>query len=290
MVGYGGEAHHPDRDEVGEFIGGSASSGNWFFVHNRDETIRLVRERCPSGVPHTGFVPRSDVEAPIFPAFTGPNAGFNTTLEANILRWSETLAANGTPTNDGSVRRSSGGVGFNFGYGVRPWGNNIVVNPFVSVDFLGGSVIQTFPGGSSLSAKSNVGVNVGVKVGPTITPRTWVYVVADVGLLNETLDINFIPLVSSSTQTVPGAGLGVGAAILPDFLQGFGVPVSLSLEYEHKWWQPAHYNTPTASPFFNYAFKRESDRFIFGVNVYFSPPAVVSPDRIIRTTNIRSQN
>jgi hypothetical protein len=33
-----------------------------------------------------------------------------------------------------------------------------------------------------------------------------------------------------------------------------GHPVSLFAEYQHAWWQDTNFNTPAASPFFNYTF------------------------------------
>ena len=68
--------------------------------------------------------------------------------------------------------------------------------------------------------------------------------------------------------------LGVGGAWQPTFVQGFGLPVSLFVEYQHTWWQDAQFNTPTSSPFFNYNFQRGDDTIKVGFSIYFSSPAV----------------
>ena len=226
-------------------------------------------------LPENGRIEIGGLNRPCIVPNPGAHFGFETQKNSGLMNWTETFAATGQITDQGSVSHDPLGVGLNIGYGFAPWGNGFIVDPFVSFDYLGWSINQTFPGGSSLGTRSNFDVTGGVKIGPSINPSTWVYLIAGVSALNETLNINFIPLSSSITKTVPGATLGVGAAIMPGFLQGFGHPVSLSLEYQHTWWQTADYNTPAASPLFNYAFKREDDTFKLGFNVYFSatPPA-----------------
>jgi hypothetical protein len=92
---------------------------------------------------------------------------------------------------------------------------------------------------------------------------------AGVSFLNETLTVNFIPVSSSTTTTVPSTTLGLGAAFQPAWLQVFGMPTSLSLEWQHTWWQTANFNTPASSPAFNCAYKREDDKIKLGLNVYF---------------------
>jgi hypothetical protein len=43
--------------------------------------------------------------------------------------------------------------------------------------------------------------------------------------------------------------------------------VSIFAEYEHTWWRDAQFNAPTASPLFNYNFRRQDDILKLGVNV-----------------------
>jgi len=96
-------------------------------------------------------------------------------------------------------------------------------------------------------------------------------------VLNETLRINFLPAVSATTTTVPGATLGFGGAIEPKVLQGFGRPMSIFVEYHHTWWQDAQFNTPAASPAFNYNFRRQDDVIKFGFMVSLDPLQATAP-------------
>lgn len=43
------------------------------------------------------------------------------------------------------------------------------------------------------------------------------------------------------------------------------------VEYQHTWWQDANFNTPAASPSFNYTFIREDDVVKFGFTVSLDP-------------------
>lgn len=159
------------------------------------------------------------------------------------------------------------GVGVHVSYGFTPWSNSVVVAPFVSVDAPNISVFHSFPGGSYLGTTSNVSGTAGVKVGPAVTPDLWVYGLAGVSALNQTMKINFIPAFSSASTTVAGATAGAGIAWRPASWQIANHPVSLFAEYQHTWWQDAHFNAPTASPLFNYSFRREDDVVKLGVNI-----------------------
>jgi hypothetical protein len=169
------------------------------------------------------------------------------------------------------------GAGAILGYKFTPWSNGVAMAPFVSFDWPNISVNHTFANGSFLGTKSNFAATAGVKVGPQLDAGLWLYGIAGVSLLNETLNVNFIPVSSSTTVTVPGATLGVGVAWQPDFLQGFGRPVSLFAEYQHTWWQDATFNTPAASPFFNYTFRREDDEVKLGFTISLNPPPPPAP-------------
>jgi hypothetical protein len=164
------------------------------------------------------------------------------------------------------------GVGALIGVKLRPFHNGLVVSPFASFDYLNMSVNHTFANGSFLGTRSNYAGTFGLKVGPQLDFGVWLYGIAGVSMLNETLRVNFIPVASSSTTTVPGATIGVGAAWQPTFLQGLGRPISLFAEYQHTWWQDATFNQPAASPFFNYTFQRQDDVLKFGFLVSLNPP------------------
>jgi hypothetical protein len=193
------------------------------------------------------------------------------------LKSAEVRAATGQVTNQFSDNKDPLGFGIVVGAKFTPWSNSIVVGPFVSLDYLNMSVNHNFAGGSFLGTTSNYAATAGVKLGPTLPIGAWIYGIAGVGVLNETLRVNFLPAVSATTTTVPGATLGFGGAIEPKVLQGFGRPVSIFVEYHHTWWRDAQFNTPAASPPFNYNFRRQDDVIKFGFMVSLDPLQATAP-------------
>jgi hypothetical protein len=188
------------------------------------------------------------------------------------VRSTERLAATGVVTNQFTDTADPLGGGIIVGYKFAPWANNIVVSPFVSFDFMNAPVNHTFAGGSFLGTTANFMGTAGVKIGPQLDMGLWLYGIAGVSVLNETLNVNFIPVASSQSAWVAGGTVGVGGAWQPAFLQGFGRPVSLFLEYHHTWWQDATFTTPAASPAFNYTFARQDDVVKFGFIVSLDAP------------------
>jgi hypothetical protein len=89
-----------------------------------------------------------------------------------------------------------------------------VISPFVSFDYMNAPVNHNFPGGSFLGATANYDGTIGVKVGPQFK-ILWLYGIGGISVLNETLNVNFGPVASSSKATVPGGTLGAGAAWQP---------------------------------------------------------------------------
>ena len=194
------------------------------------------------------------------------------------VRSTERFAATDVVTNQFSDRADPVGGGLIVGYKFAPWANNVVVSPFASFDFLHAPVNHTFPGGSLLGTTANFAGTAGVKIGPQLDMGLWLYGIAGVSVLNERLNVNFVPVASSTTAIVPGATVGAGGAWQPSFLQGFGRPVSLFLEYQHTWWQDANLNTPAASPLFNHNFARQDSVVKFGFTVSLSaPPPAPAP-------------
>jgi hypothetical protein len=195
------------------------------------------------------------------------------------VRSTERLATTDFVTNQFSDHADPVGGGFLIGYKFAPWANSVIVSPFASFDFINAPVNHTFPNGSYLGTTANFMGTAGVKVGPQIGAGVWLYGIAGVSVLNETLNVNFIPVSSSQSAWVAGGTVGVGGAWQPAFLQGYGHPVSLFAEYQHTWWQDANFNRPATSPFFNYTFARQDDVVKFGFTVALGPaaPPVAAP-------------
>jgi hypothetical protein len=61
-------------------------------------------------------------------------------------------------------------------------------------------VNHTFAGGSFLGTTANFMGTLGVKVGPQFD-AFWLYGIGGFSVLNETLNINFVPLASSTTSS-----------------------------------------------------------------------------------------
>jgi len=237
-------------------------------------------------IPSGPTVPGSDwVRVPCPPtqsaASTGLYLGGELVKNWGWVRSTERFAATDMITNQFSDWADPFGGGVIVGYKFTPWANNIMVSPFASFDFLHAPVNHTFPGGSFLGTTDNFIGTGGVKIGPQLDMGLWLYGIAGVSVLNETLKINFIPVLSTQSATEAGATVGVGGAMQPAFLQGFGHPVSLFLEYQHTWWQSANFNTPAASPLFNYNFARQDDVVKFGFTVSLNPPPASPPSSMV---------
>jgi hypothetical protein len=224
-------------------------------------TYRLVRMPCPPRRPYR------DLDFYLGIIFSKANLRLDAT---------EALAATGQKTFDSSDRHDPLGAGIIVGAKFRPFSNSVVVSPFASIEYLNMSVNHYFPGGSFYGTTSNFSATGGVKAGPELFSGLWLYGIAGISVLNETLNINFIPVASSSTTSVPGATVGAGFAFQPSFLQNFGRPISLFAEYQHTWWQDAQFNRPAASPLFNYNFHREDDVVKVGFTVSLNAPPVIT--------------
>jgi hypothetical protein len=183
------------------------------------------------------------------------------------VKSTERLDATGQVTNQFSDSKDPVGGGLIVGAKFTPWSNNVVLAPFASFDFLHAAVNHTFAGGSFLGSTANFIGTAGVKVGPQFQ-SFWAYGIAGVSVLNETLNVNFLPVTSSTDANVPGATIGAGFAYkLPNLPN-----VSLFAEYQHTWWRDGKFNTPAASPLFNYTFARQDDVAKLGFTVSLGAP------------------
>jgi hypothetical protein len=239
---------------------------------------RLYRIPCPEPGTETGL--RTGT--------TGGYLGGELVKNWGWVRSTERFAATDLVTNQFTDSADPFGGGVIVGYKFAPWANNIVASPFASFDFLHAPVNHTFPGGSFLGTTGNFMGTAGIKIGPQLATGVWLYGIAGVSVLNETLNINFIPTASARNVDVAGATVGLGGAWQPAFLQGFGRPVSLFAEYQHTWWQDASFNTPAASPFFNYTFRREDDVVKFGFTVSLGgPPPTPAPSYPVKAPMLK---
>jgi len=193
------------------------------------------------------------------------------------VRSTETRDATGVITNQFVDSGDPLGVGIVGGYNFKPWNNNIVIGPFASFDYLNQTINHNFAGGQFLGTTTHWFINAGVKAGVVTAPGFYLYGLAGAAFLNHDLNVNFATAAQSNVTT-PGFTLGLGGEYQPSSWQLAGHPVSLFAQYQHTWWSNANFNTPTSSPAFNYAFRREDDTIKLGVNFYFgAAPAPVPP-------------
>ena len=200
---------------------------------------------------------------------TGGYLGGELAKNSGRVRTTETFAATGAITNQFSDSGDPIGAGIVAGYNFRPWNNNIIVGPFASFDFLNQTINHTFAGGQFLGTTTHWIFTAGAKAGYVVTPGLLFYGLAGASWLNHSLNLNFATAASSNVTT-PGFTLGLGGEYQPSSWRLFGNPVSVFLQYQHTWWGTANFNTPTSSPAFNYAFKRDDDTIKLGVNIYLS--------------------
>jgi hypothetical protein len=185
-----------------------------------------------------------------------------------FVRSTERSVDTGAVTNQFSDSGDPIGGGIVAGYNFRPWNNNIVVGPFASFDFLN-QTINHNGAGFLLGTTTHWIITAGAKGGYVVTPGLYLYGLAGASWLNQSLNVNFATAASSNVTT-PGFTLGLGSEYQPSSWRLFGNPVSVFMQYQHTWWGTANFNTPTSSPFFNYAFQRSDDTIKLGVNVYLS--------------------
>jgi hypothetical protein len=193
------------------------------------------------------------------------------------VRSTESLATTDVITNRFVDSGDPLGVGIVGGYNFKPWNNNIVIGPFASFDYLNQTINHNFAGGQFLGTTTHWFINAGVKAGVVTAPGFYLYGLAGAAWLNHDLNVNFATAAQSNVTT-PGFTLGLGGEYQPSSWQLAGHPVSIFAQYQHTWWSNANFNTPTSSPAFNYAFRREDDPIKLGVSFYFgAAPAPAAP-------------
>ncbi len=207
------------------------------------------------------------------PSISGIYIGGELVQNWGSLGITERSALNNTVTNsyyDSATGRLDGG--FLVGVKPAPLGGFWIVSPFASFDFMRSPVNHNFPGGSYLGSTATFIGTGGVKTGPQFDNGIWLYGIAGGSVLNETLNVNFIPTLSTQPVTVTGGTVGGGGAWQPAFLQGFASQVSVFLEYQHTWWWDANFVTPTANAGSSYTFRRQDDIVKFGFTVSLNAP------------------
>jgi hypothetical protein len=256
----------------------------WSGSHNTTSANDLISLAPPPERPRTttghsttvpvSYPPSSTTE---MVSWSGGYLGFDLSGSSATLETNEYLAATDARTNHFEDSGTGSGVGVNAGYNFRPAGSNVAIGPFASFDYLDHTVNHTFAGGMFLGTDPHWVANVGVKAGVVVSANTYLYGLVAAAWLNEALNVNFATAASSNVTT-PGIALGGGAEFRSPSWQVAGHPIAMFAQYQHTWWDTAHFNTPASSPLFNYTFRRDSDTFKLGLNFYLNPaPPPLNP-------------
>jgi hypothetical protein len=243
----------------------------------------------PADPKHIAFGGRTFVRVPCPPPSPASSTAGGGYLGGELaknwgrVRSTESLATTDVITNRFTDSGDPLGVGIVGGYNFKPWNNNIVIGPFASFDYLNQTINHNFAGGQFLGTTTHWFINAGVKAGVVVAPGFYLYGLAGAAWLNHDLNVNFATAAQSNVTT-PGFTLGLGGEYQPPSWQLAGHPVSVFAQYQHTWWSNANFNTPTSSPAFNYAFRREDDTIKLGVNFYFGvgPAAPVSSPMFVK--------
>lgn len=186
------------------------------------------------------------------------------------VRTTERLDATGIVTNKFSDCCTGVGGGVDVGWQWQlPHG--ALLGLMLDAWFPNDQVSHSFAGGTYLRSTVDFTVTFQLRAGYAATPRLLLYGQTGLAVGGQTLKVNFGGPISSHDDTTIGPTLGIGVEWRPfDGPTGwFGRSPALFVEYDHIWWDDAHFNTPAASPAFNYSWSRESNVIKCGLRVRF---------------------
>jgi hypothetical protein len=237
----------------------------------------------PPGLPPTEtFFPPVSVPATAI-------GGLDVGTFAEVSRFQSTFIEFFAPTGEEESRNSFGKTGITVGGHVGfviPWmahapaASNapavgpVLIEPFVDFEDPNNTTKFPFFNGSFISVQRNFEATFGVNAGPSfvIDPASgrtlWLYGTLGVSVENQKFTINFIPMSSSESKTVTGLTVGFGGALTLPGVQLFGMPVALTGEYRHTFWQAANFNMPAASTTSNFRFEGDDDKIMFGAKLF----------------------
>lgn len=186
------------------------------------------------------------------------------------VKTTEELATTGAVTHEFSDCCSGAGGGLNAAFHWQLPGN-WVLGGAVDAYFPNDEVSHPFAGGMYLRSTVDFTATFQARAGYVAMPNLLLYAQTGLAIGNQNLKINFGGPISSRTDTTTGYALGGGIEYRlyngPTAL--VGQSPSLFLEYGHIWWSDAHFNTPAASPAFNYTFARDNNVIKAGLRVRF---------------------
>ncbi len=235
---------------------------------NVEEYIRVPcppPERLPPGYPFVPFSP--EVDRLTSALWNGPFAGVQVTGEWSGVDTSEFNGA-GVRTFQSHDTGSGVGGGFDIGWNWQPWNNRFVVGVVGDANWLNDRVRHDFVGGNYIGTDMTFMGSAQVRGGVLVNPSFLLYVQTGVAVANQQLKIDFGGPETNESQWTPGYTLGFGfEAKLPIRQLPFGRSMSVFAEYSHTQWDTSRLHMPVASPLFDYAWMRQTDRVTVGARV-----------------------
>ena len=208
-------------------------------------------------------------------SWTGPFIGLQLAGVWSGVRTSENLASTGMRTNLFNDSGSTVGGGINAGFNWQLPNSPFVVGGVLTLNGMNDTVTHNFLGGSSIGSTVNFTAAAEARAGYLATPNVLIYGQTGIAVAHQNVQLNFGGATSSRSQLTPGYALGAGVEWQPPISPLFpttaspagGWTMSVFAQYDHIWWDKATLNAPSASPFYNYGWSRQSDMFTVGVRL-----------------------
>jgi outer membrane immunogenic protein len=182
---------------------------------------------------------------------------------------SEFLAGTDIRTNHFHDTGSGFVGGANFGYDWQAW-NKFVVGISFDVNGTNDKARHDFAGGSYIGATIDFTASALVRGGVLVTPAFLLYGQTGISIANQQLQIDFGGPETNESKIISGFTIGGGGEWkLPTSPVAFAKSTSLFVDYRHTFWNKATLSRPDASPFFDYAWCRDTDAINLGFRLRF---------------------
>jgi hypothetical protein len=182
---------------------------------------------------------------------------------------SEFLAGTDIRTNHFHDTGSGFAGGANFGYDWQVQ-NRFVVGISFDVNGTNDKARHDFVGGNYIGATIDFTASALVRGGVLVTPAFLLYGQTGVSIANQQLQIDFGGPETNESKLISGFTIGGGGEWkLSTSPVAFAKSTSLFVDYRHTFWEKATLSRPDASPFFDYAWCRETDAVNLGFRLRF---------------------
>jgi outer membrane immunogenic protein len=203
------------------------------------------------------------------PSWSGFYIGGQVGGSFSTVHTNEFLAGTDERTNHFRDDGSSFSGGVNVGYDWQ-FGNRFVVGVLFDANGLNDKARHDFTGGNYIGSAVDFTASAQVRGGVLLTPNFLVYGQGGLAIADQRLQISLGGPETDESKTVTGFVIGGGgewkfqANPLP-----FAKSTSVFVDYRHSFWDKATLSRPAASPFFDYAWCRDTDAINLGFRLRF---------------------